>query len=242
MKELGRIILELIIVAAVAIVLGLIVNRVRSDGLTLARDFFARPKMPATRPVVEPPHIADGGHSNPATRDAGSTATGPSDSDSTTLTGTTDPEVVPDNGASGGASDAVAERLAGMGLQLIGHDEVAAAFAGDQYMVGGIAIIDARDLEKYEAGHIPYALRLDHYRLDTLEEVLPVAMGAQRVIVYCNGGDCEDSEFVAIDLLNNGVDPSKLFVYIGGIVEWREQGMPVQTGDRFSQQISEGGK
>lgn len=239
MKEFGRIILELIIIAAVSVVLGLLINRARSDGLTLARDYFGRPKPIASRPVHDVEHGTPPTATNPASQIADSTASG-ADSHQPADPGPAANEQEPSG--SDPAHDEVARRLAEMGLQVISHEDVAAAFTSDQYQVGGIAIIDARDEAKYVAGHIPYAMRLDHYQLDTLNEVLPVAMNAQQVIVYCNGGQCEDSEYVAMDLRDNGVDPSRLFVYIGGITEWKEQGMPVQTGDRFSGPISEGGK
>jgi rhodanese-related sulfurtransferase len=56
-------------------------------------------------------------------------------------------------------------------------------------------------------------------------------------VVYCNGGECEDSEFAAIMLRDAGVPREMLFVFAGGIVEWKAAGLPVETGPRGSGQL-----
>ena len=53
-------------------------------------------------------------------------------------------------------------------------------------------------------------------------------------MVYCNGGDCDDSESAAILLRNVGIPNLKLFVYVGGIKQWMANGLPVETGARNS--------
>ena len=52
--------------------------------------------------------------------------------------------------------------------------------------------------------------------------------------MYCHGGDCEDSEFAAIMLKDNGIAKEKLFVYGGGITEWTDHGLPVEIGSHNS--------
>jgi rhodanese-related sulfurtransferase len=58
-----------------------------------------------------------------------------------------------------------------------------------------------------------------------------------KVVVYCSGGECEDSEFAAIMLRDAGVPRDILFVYAGGILEWKATGLPVETGARLSGEI-----
>jgi rhodanese-related sulfurtransferase len=101
-----------------------------------------------------------------------------------------------------------------------------------------VIFVDARNRRYYEEGHIPGALHLDHFYPDqSLAEVLPVAMTAEVVVVYCNGGDCEDSEFVAVFLQEAGVPSDRLRVYLGGMSEWRDQGLPVEIGNRNSRMM-----
>ena len=100
-------------------------------------------------------------------------------------------------------------------------------------------LIDARDDQHYEAGHIPGAWQFAHYHPDQyLPSILPACMGAQKVVVYCNGGACEDSEFAAIMLRDAGVPGDNLFVYAGGISEWMTTGQAVETGARRSGSLS----
>ncbi len=66
-----------------------------------------------------------------------------------------------------------------------------------------------------------------------------MAQIAERVVVYCNGGNCEDSELAASLLRDAGIPAEKLQVYLGGFTEWEAQGMPVEIGVRSSGQLRE---
>ncbi|MCL4176282.1 MAG: hypothetical protein KJ072_00835, partial [Verrucomicrobia bacterium] len=98
-----------------------------------------------------------------------------------------------------------------------------------------VVFIDARSRQLYEEGHVPGAFHLDHFYPEaTLAEVLPVVLSAETIVVYCNGGDCEDSEFTAVFLREAGVPDDRMRVYGGGMEEWRQQGLPVELGHRRS--------
>ena len=60
--------------------------------------------------------------------------------------------------------------------------------------------------------------------------MLPLTRSAEKIVVYCSGGDCEDSLFACEDLLQAGVPFEKVFLYPGGMEEWRQMGMPVENG------------
>jgi rhodanese-related sulfurtransferase len=123
-------------------------------------------------------------------------------------------------------------------LQAIGSNEVITLFRDPRHEQGLIAFVDARDDSHYQAGHIPGAWQFDHYHAETfLPVILPVCMNAQQVIVYCTGGTCEDSEFAAVMLRDAGVPRTSLFVYVGGITEWKNNGLPMETGGRRSGQL-----
>ena len=136
------------------------------------------------------------------------------------------------------ASNATAQRLQQRGLQLVSSNEVAELFRDPRHEQGLVVFIDARDDQHYAAGHIPGAWQFHHYRAeDYLPTVLPICLNALQVVVYCNGGECEDSEFAAIMLRDAGVPRETLFVYAGGIIEWKANGLPVETGARLSGQL-----
>ena len=134
--------------------------------------------------------------------------------------------------------EAVRLRLQKQGLQLVSSNEMIALFRDPRYEPGLVVFVDARDDEHYTAGHIPGAWQFHHYRPEKyLPDVLPVCLPAQQVVVYCGGGDCEDSEFAAIMLRDAGVPREKLFVYAGGFTEWTKLDLPVENGARRSGQL-----
>jgi rhodanese-related sulfurtransferase len=98
-----------------------------------------------------------------------------------------------------------------------------------------VVFVDARDDQHYQEGHVPGAYQLDHYRPEKyLAPVLLVCQTAHQIVVYCNGGDCEDSEFTAITLRDAGILREKLLIYGGGLTEWLTNGLPVEIGPRNS--------
>jgi rhodanese-related sulfurtransferase len=134
--------------------------------------------------------------------------------------------------------DETLRRLEGRGLQLVNSNAVLELFQDPRYLQSLIVFVDARDDEHYSAGHIPGAWQFNHYRPEAhLPMVLPTCMIAQKVVVYCTGGHCEDSEFAAVMLRDNGVPRENLFVYAGGITEWKALGRPVEMGTRQSGQL-----
>ncbi len=124
------------------------------------------------------------------------------------------------------------------GLQLADSNLVAALFADPKKAQDLVVFIDARDDDHYQSGHIPGAYQLDHYHPENyLATVLPVCQSAEKVVVYCKGGSCEDSEQTAIFLRDAGVAREKLFVYAGGFDEWTANHQFIETGSRNSGQV-----
>ena len=131
---------------------------------------------------------------------------------------------------------AVMARLRAHGLQPLTHAEVLALHQSPDTAAQKIVFLDARDDQHFQAGHVPGAWPFDRYRLDqSLPTVLPPCLQAEKIVVYCNGGECEDSEFAALALAQSaGVPAARIFIYPGGIMEWETKGQPVETGSRGS--------
>ena len=124
------------------------------------------------------------------------------------------------------------------GPTLIGYQEALTLYNDPRREADLICFVDARSQEVYAAGHIPGSYRFDHYHPEAgLAEVLPLCQAAEVVVVYCNGGDCEDSRLTAHTLQELGVPAERLRVYEGGLAEWRAQGQPVEVGPRLSGQM-----
>ena len=124
------------------------------------------------------------------------------------------------------------------GLQLADSNLVATLFADPKKDQDLVVFIDARDDDHYQSGHIPGAYQLDHYHPESyLATVLPVCQAAEKIIVYCKGGSCEDSEQTAIFLRDAGTSRDKLCVYAGGFDEWTANHQTIETGLRNSRQL-----
>ncbi len=129
--------------------------------------------------------------------------------------------------------DAIRSRLEAVGLRVGEHEEVVSYFQDPAYQSGAYLFVDARNEGEHREGHIPGSRLLNHFYLErTLDVVVEAATAAALVIVYCNGGDCTDSESVALDLTENGIPAEQIVVYLGGMKAWKAAGLPVEKGDR----------
>lgn len=135
-------------------------------------------------------------------------------------------------------ADPTVLRLQQHGLKAAAGSEAFELFQDPRYEQGLIVFVDARDDQHYAAGHIPGAWQLNYYRPEGyMPAILPACLAAMKVLVYCNGGECEDSELAAVMLREAGVPPDNLLVYVGGITDWTAQGRPVESGVRGSGQF-----
>ena len=100
----------------------------------------------------------------------------------------------------------------------------------EQFMESGLgSVFDARSPMLYEKGHIPGAVNVYAYELDSY---LPALMDEYPletpIMLYCNGNDCEDSRFLAQWMQELGY--SRLFIFEGGYEQWVESGNNVAGG------------
>lgn len=110
-------------------------------------------------------------------------------------------------------------------------DEAADIYEDPNTELGVNVFIDARDDDAFAEGHIPGALQCDRYRLDEyIDEVMEAAMQAEKVIIYCNGGQCDDSKFLCGELIQRGIPYKHVFLYSGGWEEWIANTMPFDEG------------
>lgn len=102
-----------------------------------------------------------------------------------------------------------------------------------RFVTRNLLLIDARNDALYQAGHIPGALQFDHYRPQQhLATILPACLAAGKIVIYCNGGSCEDSHFAARLLRDLGVPQDRLSIYDGGFEDWQAAALPVRSSGR----------
>ena len=115
--------------------------------------------------------------------------------------------------------------------QEIQFEELSKVFNDPATRQGLNIFVDARKEDLYAEAHIPGAMHCDPYQVgEHIDDVLHRANGVERVIVYCSGGDCEDSIFLCRELINAGIAEDIVYLYPGGIKEWTANDMPVDAG------------
>ncbi len=133
----------------------------------------------------------------------------------------------------------LAAQMKEKGLQLMDGRQAVRLFHDPRLQQDAIVFVDARDEAHYQQAHIPGAYEFDPYHPEKyFDVILPLCQKAEQVVVYCNGGDCDDSESAALLLRDVGISSQKLFVYGGGITEWMTNNLPVETGARNSGNLS----
>ncbi len=97
----------------------------------------------------------------------------------------------------------------------------------------GALFLDARRSKDFSQGHIDGARSFPVWEAEIVRERVEslVAEGrdpALPVVLYCSGGDCEDSHMLAQTLFGAGFE--NLLVYRDGFPDWVERGGAVRTG------------
>jgi rhodanese-related sulfurtransferase len=99
----------------------------------------------------------------------------------------------------------------------------------------GVLFLDARRTSVYEQGHIAGARPFSVWESDVDDKVAKLfnerpdpADQAKPIVVYCSGGDCEDSHMLAQKLW--GAQFNNVYVYKDGFPDWQKHGAPVREG------------
>jgi rhodanese-related sulfurtransferase len=104
--------------------------------------------------------------------------------------------------------------------------------AGAKAMIdaGGLHIVDARTQEDFDKGHIPGAMLMPPSAFFGGKIPEPIATNSMirafPVLIYCNGGDCDASEQVAIRLREFGFSTK---IFHDGFPAWKAAGYSVEA-------------
>jgi rhodanese-related sulfurtransferase len=98
---------------------------------------------------------------------------------------------------------------------------------------GDILFLDARRSNVYRDGHIAGARSIAIWEADADDKVRALfAEGRDQsapVVIYCSGGECEDSHMLGEKLYKVGFD--NVLVYKDGYPDWQKRGLAVTRGD-----------
>ncbi|MCI0651161.1 MAG: rhodanese-like domain-containing protein, partial [Planctomycetes bacterium] len=98
---------------------------------------------------------------------------------------------------------------------------------------GNAAFLDARKEEDYAEGHIAGALPVYHAQRERLLEphLEKLKNDVAFIVVYCPGGDCEDSIYLTNALIEEyGFVRDNIFVLKCGYSHWEKRGYPTEKG------------
>jgi len=198
---------EMLLLALLATAIGYTANAVRATGsIKWSKNYFDK-GVPRKVPRDSEPHPTPGQTSSGDTKQSAP------------------PETPSDDGGAPTASPLE------HGYQVVRFKEVVEILNDPATEDGLNVFIDARHAETFEEGHIPGAHQCYPFEIEQcIDEVMEHAEPADKVIVYCNGGDCEDSVFMCRELLAAGLAYEQVFLYEGGWKEWETSGQPIETG------------
>jgi rhodanese-related sulfurtransferase len=110
----------------------------------------------------------------------------------------------------------------------ISGDDVASLHAR-----GDVLFLDARRSSVYRDGHIAGARSIAIWESDADDKVRALfAEGRDQsapVVIYCSGGECEDSHMLSEKLYKVGFD--NVLVYKDGYPDWQKRGLAIAKGD-----------
>jgi rhodanese-related sulfurtransferase len=98
----------------------------------------------------------------------------------------------------------------------------------------GRLFLDARRTSVYADGHIPGARSFPVWESDIADRVKAFfEEGLDQnapIVIYCSGGDCEDSHMLAEKLYMVGFN--NLLVFKDGFPAWQKRGLPAVKGPK----------
>jgi rhodanese-related sulfurtransferase len=112
--------------------------------------------------------------------------------------------------------------------------EIAGADVEALYRRGDVPFLDARRTSVYRDGHVAGARPFSVWEADIDDKVKGFFEEGHDpsgvIVVYCSGGDCEDSHTLGQKLYMAGFD--NVVVYKDGFPDWEKRGLPINKGDK----------
>ena len=136
----------------------------------------------------------------------------------------------------GAALGLVGNQLSPRGLPLIAKPKpvpAASEFiplkdANQLWKNGGAMFVDAREPADFHAGHIPNAFNLPVLSFaEHIPQLAPMIGPESKLILYCDGLECELSHRLGVKLRELGYTNSQIL--LNGWTAWRGAGYPMQA-------------
>ncbi len=100
----------------------------------------------------------------------------------------------------------------------------------ETYQADNVLVIDARLSDFWSMERISGAKNIP---VDEADQILPSFLknvpSTTRIITYCDGAACHDAQDLGVKILEAG--HKDVAVFLGGMIEWQDEGMPVESDD-----------
>jgi rhodanese-related sulfurtransferase len=100
--------------------------------------------------------------------------------------------------------------------------------------VGGWVLVDTRNQESWDQGHVPGAIHLPTGKI--AKRAASVVPEGTAVVTYCWGPACNGATKAALEFAKLGYQVKEM---IGGMEYWTREGLPVETADGITRRPSD---
>ena len=92
---------------------------------------------------------------------------------------------------------------------------------------GKVIVIDVRDQESFNKGHITNAIHIPFDELEAKKEMLAKKYKQRPIVVSCDRGNLSGRARIKLIGL---LEKNEVYNLNGGIVKWKEDGLPLKMG------------
>ena len=100
--------------------------------------------------------------------------------------------------------------------------------------------VDARDYEAYKTLHVEGAISIPFHsedKLHLMSKMEDLLTSVPKIVIYCDGSECNLSKLLAEDLVKFGIEREKIIIFKYGFEIWKKANYPVSKDTSFQESL-----
>jgi len=100
--------------------------------------------------------------------------------------------------------------------------------------------VDARDYDVYKTLHVEGAISIPFHsedKLHLISKMEDLLSSVPKIVIYCDGSECNLSKLLAEDLAKFGIDRTKIIIFKYGFEIWKKSNYPVSNDTSFQESL-----
>jgi rhodanese-related sulfurtransferase len=100
--------------------------------------------------------------------------------------------------------------------------------------------VDARGYDAYKQLHVEGAISIPFHsedKLHIISKMEDLLQSVPKIIVYCDGSECNLSKLLAQDLVEFGINKEKIIIFKYGFEQWKKANYPVSNDTSFQESL-----